>query len=91
MKYLKHISENFNSDEDVVYSVIYEEKVLGLFTSDLKAKEAIKQYVDSIINSYQVKDIESIEEYKQSLIDKAIILNFKLDRLYDDRKIEKSI
>lgn len=91
MKYIKHITENFNSEEDIVYSVIYEDKILGLFTSDLKAKEAIKQHIDSIVNSYQVKDIESIEDYKQELIDRAIILNFKLDRLYDDRKIEKLI
>lgn len=88
MKYIKHITENFNSDEDIVYSVIYENKILGLFTSDLKAKEAIKQHIDSIVNSYQVKDIESIEDYKQEMIDNAIILNFKLDRLYDDRSIK---
>ena len=88
-KYNDFISEDFDTDDDLIYTVIYDDKILGCFTSDLKAKEAIKQHVDSLINTYQTVDIESIEEYKEELAQKAKITSFLLDRLYDDKKIEK--
>lgn len=85
---MKHIKlyENFNVDEDLIYTVIYENKILGNFTSDLKAKEAIKQYVDSLISTYQNSNIESINDYKEELEAKATISSFYIDRLYDNKE-----
>ena len=86
---MNFIEENFDNNKDLVYVVLYEDNMLGCFTSELKAQEAIKQYIDTLINSYNKSNIDSIEVYKEELKLKAKIQSFLLDRLYDSKKIEK--
>ncbi len=84
----KILNENLDIDKDQLYTVIYENLILGIFTSDLKAKEAIKQHIDSVISSYKIKDIESIDDYKEELSKNAIINTFLVDRLYNNKQIK---
>lgn len=86
-RYKEYIGENFNPEEDRLYVIIYQSMILGCFTSDLKAKEAINTHINNNLSDYLTSDI-NIEEYRDKKREEYQISSLLADRLYDDIKID---